>query len=83
MVIKKINNSELTKLIEKIILEQQDTAYMKGLLAAEIKLALSQKYDINVNTQRISRLIKDAIAGVKIEKLQTSSLPLNIYRIMR
>ena len=83
MVIKKISNSELTKLIEKIIIDQQDSAYMKGLLAAEIKLALSQKYDINVNTQRISRLIKDAIAGVKIVKLQTSSLPLNIYRIMR
>jgi len=83
MVIKKISNCELVKLIEQIIIEQQDTARMKGLLAAEIKLALEQRYDIKVNTQRISRLIKDNIAGVTTRHLPTSGLPLNIYRIMR
>ena len=83
MVIKKISNCELVKLIEQIIIEQQDTARMKGLLAAEIKLALEQRYDIKVNTQRISRLIKDDIAGVTTRKLETSSLPINIYRITR
>jgi len=83
VVIKKISNSELTKLIEDIILEQQDKAIIKGLLAAEIKLALSQKYDVEVHSNRISRLIKNDISGVKTTPLQTTGIPINIYRIMR
>ena len=83
MVIKKIKNAELTKLIEKIIIEQQNEAMLKGLLAAEIKLALKQKYDIDVNTNKISHLIKGNILGVTTKQLHTTGIPINIYRIRR
>jgi len=83
MVIKKIKNAELTKLIEKIIIEQQNEAMLKGLLAAEIKLALKQKYDIDVNTNKISHLIKGNILEVTTKQLHTTGIPINIYRIRR
>ena len=83
MVIKKIRNTELIRLIEELILEQQNEAMLKGLLASEIKLGLSQKYDIDVDTRKIARLIKGNIAGVKTKTLRTRGIDINIYRIMR
>ena len=87
MATRKISNWLLVKIIEQIILEQQDTAFMKGLLAAEIKLALSQKHKIEVHSNRIARLLKYNIAGVKTMELPTyrayKGVPINIYRIQR
>ena len=85
MVIKKVSNSKLINLIEEIILEQQDEAILEGLLAAEIRLALFQKYEIEVHSNRIARLMKYNITGVKKIKMPTyiasNGVPINIYRI--
>jgi len=76
-------NSSLTKLIKNLIIEQQDKSILKGLLVAEIKLGLWQKYGIEIHSNKIHLLIKHNISGVKTTTMPTTGMPINIYRIER
>ena len=82
MVIKKIDDSELKKLIEKTLLEQQDKVILKGLLIAEIKLGLLQEYDIETNSNRIRALLEHMPRMTKTLMLGNKEYPY-IYRTKR
>ena len=71
---------QLKEAIEEIIVEQQDNAMLGGLLVAEIKLALLQKYGIEVHSNRIHSSLFHMM-GVKRKPFNYGGTFLYIYNI--
>ena len=66
----KITRKELSRHIELVLLEYQDNALLKGMLAAELKLALFQDFGLEVHVNHIHQTLK-SMKRIKRKPLDT------------
>ena len=78
----RITGSQLGKHMEAILLETQDTAMLKGMLAAELKLALLHKYGLEIHVNRIHLILKNMTNIKRIPFNTENDRFLYIYRVI-